>query len=201
MSLRVLVACENSGMVRRAFQSVGCAAWSCDVKAATDGSTEHIKADVLSVLDQSWDLMIAHPPCTYLASSGLHWNVRDAERRAKTEDAIRFVLRLATARIPRIAIENPVGILSSRWRKPDQIIHPWMFGNDVSKATCLWLLNLPKLVPTDRLEPSARRSNQGKDGQDNTGGGWDRANRRSMTWPGIAAAMAQQWGHLPSLRT
>jgi len=199
--MKVLVACEHTGMVRRAFHAAGCAAWSCDLKPSTDNSTEHIIGDVLNVLDQRWDLMIAHPPCTYLASSGLHWNVRDAERRAKTEDAIRFVLRLAAARIPRIAIENPVGILSTRWRKPTQIIHPWMFGHDISKATCLWLQNLPPLQPTNELPGgrSAKRSNQGRNGADNTGGGWERAARRSMTWPGIAEAMASQWGSLSSL--
>ena len=139
--MRILVACEFSGTVREAFRARGHDAWSCDLLPAADNSPYHLQGDCLwfAENDHPWDLMIAHPPCTYLASSGLHWNKRRPERAAFTELALNFVQNLMCLHgiIPRIAIENPIGCISSRIRKPDQIIHPWQFGHDASKATCL----------------------------------------------------------------
>lgn len=194
--MRVLVACEFSGAVRDAFAALGHEAWSCDL-LPTEIPGPHIQGDVQGVLSDGWDLMIAHPPCTYLASSGLHWNTRRPERQALTEDAIRFVRQLADAPIPRIAIENPIGCLSTRWRKPDQIIQPWMFGHDASKATCLWLKGLPSLEPTDVLlgGRQARRANQTASGQNKLAPSPDRWKKRSLTYHGIAQAMANQWGN------
>ena len=193
--MRVLVACEFSGTVREAFRALGHDAWSCDL-LPTDVEGPHIQGDVLEVLSHGWDMMIAHPPCTYLASSGLHWNTKRPERARQTEEALRFVLALANAPIPRIAIENPIGALSTRWRKPDQIIQPWQFGHDASKATCLWLIGLPLLTPTDVLPGgrTARRANQTASGQNKLPPSPDRWKKRSLTYPGIAAAMAAQWG-------
>jgi hypothetical protein len=145
------------------------------------------------ILTDGWDLMIAHPPCTYLASSGLHWNKRRPEREAQTEEALDFVLMLANAPIGKIAIENPIGCLSTRWRKPDQIIQPWMFGEDASKSTCLWLRGLPKLNPTNVIKKE-RYANQTPSGQNKLGPSPDRWKERSKTYLGIASAMAEQWG-------
>ena len=193
--MRVLVACEFSGTVRDAFLALGHDAWSCDL-LPTEMPGPHIQGDVVPVLQDGWDLMIAHPPCTYLASSGLHWNTRRPERAALTEEAVHFVLTLAYAPIPRIAIENPIGCLSTRWRKPDQIIQPWQFGHDASKATCLWLKGLPLLQPTDVLPGgrTARRANQTASGQNRLGPSPTRWKERSVTYTGIARAMAEQWG-------
>ena len=154
--------------------------------------------DVLSCNPEDWSLMIAFPPCTYLCGSGLHWNKRRPERAALTEDALRFVLALADAGVQRIAIENPVGCLSTRWRKPDQVIQPWQFGEDASKATCLWLKGLPNLVPTNVLPGGrrARRANQTASGQNKLGPSPTRWAERSKTYQGIADAMAEQWGGL-----
>jgi hypothetical protein len=145
-----------------------------------------------------WDLAIFHPPCTYLAVSGLHWNGRVPGRAEKTEESLGFVRLLLSAPIPRIALENPIGCISSRIRKPDQVVQPWQFGHDASKATCLWLKNLPLLQPTDVLPggKAARRANQTPSGQNKLGPSPDRWKLRSVTYPGIAAAMAQQWGSL-----
>jgi hypothetical protein len=193
--MKVLVACEYSGTVREAFRALGHDAMSCDL-LPTDRPGPHHQGDVLDVIGDGWDLMIAHPPCTYLAASGLHWNKRRPERAAQTEQALTFVMSLANAPIARIAIENPIGALSSRWRKPDQIIQPWMFGEDASKATCLWLKGLPMLRATDVLPggPTARRANQTPSGQNKLGPSPDRWKIRSTTYQGIADAMAQQWG-------
>lgn len=195
--MRVLVACEFSGTVRDAFRARGHDAWSCDLlPSETPGP--HYQGDVVAVLGEGWDLMIAHPPCTYLASSGLHWNRRRPERQALTNAAVAFVAQLLAAPIPRIAVENPIGALSTRVRKPDQIIQPWQFGHDASKATCLWLHGLPLLTPTDVLPggKQARRANQTPSGQNKLGPSADRWKQRSLTYPGIAAAMADQWGSL-----
>ena len=195
--MRVLIACEYSGTVRRAFAALGCDAWSCDLLPTDDGSPNHIKGDVLPIAWKGdWDLMIAHPPCTYLSVSGLHWNKRKPGRAAKTEDALQFVRQLLAAPIAKIALENPVSCISSRIRKPDQIIQPWYFGDDASKKTCLWLKNLPPLRQTNRLEGDAktRRANQTPSGQNKLGPSPDRWKLRSITYPGIAAAMADQWG-------
>lgn len=143
-----------------------------------------------------WDLMIAHPPCTFLSVSGLHWNARRPERAKQTEEALAFVQLLLDAPIARIALENPIGAISSRIRKPDQIVQPWQFGHDASKATCLWLKGLPPLTHTDVLPggKQARRANQTPSGQNNLGPSPDRWKLRSLTYPGIARAFAQQWG-------
>lgn len=144
----------------------------------------------------SWDLMVAHPPCTYLAASGIHWNARRPERAALTEQAAAFFLALVHAPIPRVCVENPIGVMSSRFRRPDQIVQPWQFGDDASKATCLWLRGLPPLVPQGELPGgrTVRRANQTASGQNKLGPSPTRWKLRSVTYPGIAAAMASQWG-------
>lgn len=197
--MNVLIACEFSGVVRDAFRSCGHDAWSCDIIPAEDNSPYHLQCDVLTVLDNGWDLMIAHPPCTYLCSSGLHWNGRVAGRAEKTEDALRFVRALMDAPIERIAIENPVGCIGTRIRKADQTIQPYQFGHDASKATCLWLKNLPLLKPTKRIagrivDGKARWGNQADSGQNKLGPSEDRWKLRAQTYKGIAEAMAEQWG-------
>lgn len=194
--MRVLVACEYSGRVRNAFEELGHDVLSCDFLLSEDNSPYHYQGDVRDLLGQQWDLMIAHPPCTYLAVSGLHWNKRTPGRAEKTEEALEFVRMLMSADIPRIAIENPVSCISSRIRKPDQIIQPWYFGEDASKKTCLWLKGLPALVETNRLPGGAktRRANQTASGQNRLGPSEDRWKERSRTYQGIADAMALQWG-------
>lgn len=193
--MRVLVACEFSGTVRNAFRALGHDAWSCDLLPAADGSSYHIQDDVLAHLADGWDVMIAHPPCTYLTSSGLHWNTRRPERAAQTEKALDFVRALLDAPIHRIALENPIGCISSRIRKPDQIIQPWQFGHPESKSTCLWLKNLLTLEHTDvlPLPESGRWANQTASGQNKLGPSPDRWKLRSITYQGIANAMAEQW--------
>lgn len=193
--MRVLVACEFSGVVRDAFIKRGHNAWSCDIIAPEPGkhSHQHWRGDVREVMYMQWDMMIAHPPCTYLASSGLHWNKRVPGRAKLTDEAIEFVRLLLDAPIHRIALENPIGCISSRIRKPDQIIQPWQFGHDASKATCLWLKNLPPLQPTDVIKKD-RYANQTPSGQNKLGPSPTRAQERSRTYTGIAEAMATQWG-------
>ena len=168
---------------------------SCDL-LPTDAPGPHYQGDVFDILGDGWDLMIAHPPCTYLSVSGMHWTTRGLRDPQLTEDALEFVQRLMDAPVERIAIENPVSIISSRIRKPDQIIQPWWFGHDASKKTCLWLKNLPLLRPTDMLPGDAktRRANQTASGQNKLPPSKDRWKIRSATYKGIADAMAQQWG-------
>lgn len=192
--MRVLIACEYSGTVRDAFIARGHDAMSCDL-LPTDAPGPHYQGDVRDILGDGWDLMIAHPPCTYLSVSGMHWTTRGLRDPKLTEDALEFVRLLMDAPIPRIALENPVSIISSRIRKPDQIVHPWQFGHDASKRTCLWLKNLPPLVPTDILPGDAktRRANQTPSGQNRLGPSPDRWKIRSATYQGIADAMADQW--------
>jgi site-specific DNA-cytosine methylase len=191
--VKVLVACEFSGAVRDAFKAAGHDAWSCDL-LATEAPGQHIQGDVLEAIrGQHWDLMVAHPPCTYLSSSGLHWNHRRPGRAELTEAALDFVRALLDAPIEKIALENPVGCISSRICKPDQIIQPWQFGHADSKATCLWLKNLPPLVPTEIIV-RARYDNQTPNGQNKLPPSPDRWKERSRTYEGIALAMAQQWG-------
>ena len=198
--MRVLVACESSGIVRDAFLSRGHDAWSCDLLPANAGAHRHIQADALNVINaQQWDLLIAHPPCTYLCSSGLHWNQRVSGREAKTEQALEFVKALMDADIERIAIENPVGRIGSAIRKADQYIQPYQFGHDASKRTGLWLKNLPLLEPTIYIEPrmvdgKPRWGNQTDSGQNRLPPSVDRWKKRSETYSGIAQAMAEQWG-------
>jgi hypothetical protein len=173
---------------------------SCDL-LPTDVAGPHYQGDVRDVLNDGWDLMIAHPPCTYLASSGLHWNTKRPERAQQTEQALEFVRLLLDAPIPRIALENPIGCISTRIRKPEQVIQPYWFGDDASKSTCLWLKNLPPLRPTNFIEGrivdgKRRWANQTDSGQNRLGPSEDRWKKRSETYLGIAQAMAEQWGNL-----
>lgn len=196
--MRVLIACEYSGAVRDAFRARGHDAMSCDL-LPTDAPGPHHQGDVGQVLGDGWDLMIAHPPCTYLSVSGMHWTRRGLRDPQLTENALEFVRLLMDAPIPRIAIENPVSVISTRIGKPDQIINPYQFGHDASKKTCLWLKGLPPLKPTQIIEPRIvngrkRWGNQTDSGQNRLSPSPDRWKLRSATFPGIAAAMADQWG-------
>lgn len=187
--VRVLVACEFSGIVRDAFIARGHDAWSCDLlPCERDGSLRgwHYQRDVAEVIGFGWDLMVAFPPCTNLCVSGARWF---KEKREEQSQAISFFMSLANAPIPRIAIENPIGVMSTAWRKPDQIIQPWQFGHGETKATCLWLKNLPKLTPTNIVDGREARVHREPPGP-------DRWKNRSRMYPGIAAAMAAQWGGL-----
>lgn len=183
--LRVLVACEFSGVVRRAFRARGHEAWSCDLLEAEDGSEFHHQGDVIEFMAfKPFDLMIAHPPCTHLAVSGARWFKDKLREQAAALD---FVQTLMLADIPRICIENPISIISSKIRKPDQIIQPWQFGHGETKATCLWLKGLTKLQPTNIAEGRVARVHLEPPGP-------DRWKNRSRTYEGIANAMAEQWG-------
>jgi site-specific DNA-cytosine methylase len=184
--MRVLVACEFSGAVRRAFAALGHTAWSCDLLPSEDDSPFHIEGDVRTVLNDGnpWDLMIAHPPCTHLAVSGSRWF---KDKQAEQAEALEFVRVLLQAPIPKIALENPISIISSRIRKPDQIIQPWQHGHGETKATCLWLKNLPKLMPSDVVEGRKPKVHWMSPGP-------NRWRERSRTYEGIAKAMAEQWG-------
>jgi len=183
--MKILIACEYSGKVRDAFLNAGHDAMSCDL-LPTDVPGPHYQGDVKDIIGDGWDLMIAHPPCTHLSVSGARWF---KEKQEEQIQALEFVRLLLNAPIPKIALENPISIISSKIRKPDQIIQPWQFGHGETKATCLWLKNLPKLIPTNivegrdarihKLPPSANR--------------WK---IRSETYQGIADAMAKQWGSL-----
>lgn len=183
--MKVLVACEFSGTVRDAFAALGHDAWSCDM-LPTEKPGNHIQGDVLAIIDDGWDLMIAHPPCTHLAVSGARWF---KDKRKEQEAALEFVRMLLDAPIPRIALENPVSVISSRIRKPDQIIQPWQFGHGETKATCLWLKGLPLLTPTKVVPGRENRVHRMPPGP-------ERWKERSRTFPGIANAMASQWGWL-----
>lgn len=197
--MRVLIACEMSGRVRDAFIKKGHEAVSCDL-LDTLVPGPHLKGDVRTFIGWAgWDMMIAHPPCTYLSVSGLHWNKRNPGRAQQTEEALEFVKLLMDAPIDKICIENPVSCISSRIRKPDQIIQPYDFGEDASKRTCLWLKGLPRLTPTVRIpgritvDGKERWSNQTDSGQNKLGPSEDRAELRSLTYMGIAEQMAEQW--------
>jgi hypothetical protein len=199
--VRVLIACEYSGAVRDAFIRAGHYAASCDLLPSESPLGDHYQGDVMDIIDHDWDLMIAHPPCTYLCSSGLHWNKRRPERAQQTEGALDFVRQLLDAPIPRIALENPIGCISTRIRKPDQTIQPWQFGHDASKATCLWLKGLPPLTPTNQIAPRLvngrkRWGNQTDSGQNKLPPSADRWKIRSETYKGIADAMANQWSKI-----
>jgi len=183
--MRVLVACEYSGRVRDAFRAMGHDAMSCDF-LPTEAEGPHHQGDVAELLHMGWDLMIAHPPCTHLAVSGSRW-FKDKVR--EQAEALIFVQTLLDAPIPRIALENPISVISTRIRKPDQIIQPWMFGHGETKATCLWLKGLPKLVPTNVVEGREARVHRMSPGP-------DRWKERSRTYQGVAESMAQQWGSL-----
>jgi site-specific DNA-cytosine methylase len=186
MGYKILIACEYSAVIRDAFRNLGFDAYSCDILPTEGDTAFHIQQDVCSILNYGWDLMIANPPCTHLAVSGArHFAAKRADGRQQA--ALSFVQTLLDADIPHIALENPVSIISSHIRKPDQIIQPWQFGHGETKATCLWLKNLPLLEPTNivpgrlnrihRMPPSPTRGKE-----------------RSRTFAGIAAAMSSQWG-------
>ena len=197
--MKILVGCEFSGTVRDCFLALGHDAISCDI-LPTEARGPHIQGDVVDVLYGSdWDLAILHPPCTYLASSGLHWNKRQPERAQKTERALEFITMLWNAPVPRMCIENPVGCINTRlsFMPKPQYVQPYEYGEDASKKTGLWLRGLPNLQPTEYIEPrivngKSRWSNQSDSGQSKLGGG--SGHERSKTYFGIAAAMAEQWG-------
>lgn len=205
--MKVLVACEESQEVCKAFRELGHEAYSCDIQECSGGHPEwHLKQDVIPLLNQDWDLIIAHPPCTFLTVTGNRWfNVekygdKAIQRQKEREEAVAFFMQFANAKCEKIAIENPIGYMSTVYKKPTQIIHPYMFGDPARKATCLWLKGLPKLIPTNMVEPIIIHYQNGK-GTDNP---WhmetmklppkERAKARSKTFPGIAKAMAEQWG-------
>ena len=196
--MKILIACEFSGTVREAFAARGHDAWSCDIEP-TDIPGQHYQGDVMNILDDGWDMMIAHPPCTHLAVSGArHFEAKKKDGRQ--QQGIDFFMSMINAPINKIAVENPVGIMSTLYKKPNQIIHPWQFGHEASKSTCLWLKNLPNLVSTNIVSKgefvtfksgkrmtkwyadSAKKSPQ------------ERAKIRNTTFQGIAKAMAEQWG-------
>jgi site-specific DNA-cytosine methylase len=183
LAVKVLVACEYSATVREAFKAKGHYALSCDL-LPTEIPGEHYEGDVRDILHDGWDLMIAHPPCTHLAVSGARWF---KDKREEQKEALAFVQELLDAPIPRIALENPISIISSKIRKPDQIIQPWMFGHGETKATCLWLKNLPDLVPTNIVDGREARVHKMAPSP-------DRWKERSRTFTGVAQAMAEQWG-------
>lgn len=194
-AVRVLVACEFSGIVRDAFRSEGHDAWSCDL-LPSERVGPHIMVDVLDILGHGWDLLIAHPPCTYLAVSGAA-HFHKPGRREKQDDALAFFSALLAAPIQRIAVENPIGVASTRIRKPDQIIQPWMFGHAEQKSTCLWLQGLPPLMATDNVQAAmAALPKSQRERIHYLSPSPNRWKIRSRTFQGIAAAMAAQWGAL-----
>lgn len=205
--MKVLVACEESQEVCKAFRELGHEAYSCDIQECSGGHPEwHLKQDVIPLLNQDWDLIIAHPPCTFLTVTGNRWfdveryGDKAIQRHKDREEAVKFFMQFVNAKCDKIAIENPIGYMSTAYKKPTQIIHPYMFGDPARKATCLWLKGLPKLTPTNIVEPIIIHYQNGK-GTDNP---WhmetmklppkERAKARSKTFPGIAKAMAEQWG-------
>lgn len=200
MKLMILVACEESQAVANAFRELGHEAFSCDLLPCSGGRPEyHIQGDALiEAYSCKYDMMICHPPCDYIAVSGMHWTTRGLRDPKLTEDALDFVKKLMDAPIEFIALENPVSIISTRIRKPDQIVQPYQFGHNASKKTCLWLKNLPILTSTEYIEPrivdgKPRWDNQTHSGQNKLGPSDDRKQKRSATYPGIAKAIATQW--------
>lgn len=180
--MRVLIACEFSGIVREAFKSAGHDAWSCDL-LPSEIPGQHYQGDVMNIIFDKWDLMIAHPPCTHLAVSGARW-FKDKQKEQK--EAINFFMQLVNAPIEKIAVENPISIMSTIYQKPDQIIQPWQYGHGETKSTCLWLKNLPLLQPTNIVSGREQRIHKMPPGP-------NRGKERSRTFPGIALAMATQW--------
>jgi hypothetical protein len=188
--MRVLVACEYSGVVRDRFRDLGHDAWSCDLLDTERDPRWHFKCSIEKpIAKNEWDLLIAHPPCTHLAVSGARWF---KDKVVEQKEALAFVQYLMDAPIEKICIENPISVISSRIRKPDQIIQPWMFGHGETKATCLWLKNLPKLTPTNIVEGREQRIHKMPPSP-------DRWKERSRTYDGIACAMAEQWGGMVSV--
>jgi site-specific DNA-cytosine methylase len=211
--MKILVACEESQAITKEFRGLGHEAYSCDILPCTGGHPEwHLQGDVFGFIDQGWDLMVAHPPCTFLSVSGArHLYNKDGsknlERYKNQREALDFVERLMACNIPRIAIENPVSVISSQIRKPDQIVQPWMFGDSASKTTCLWLKNLPKLVATNVVDKGdfkewvdkksgkvKRQATWYYDALINAKTPEERRSLRSKTFKGIAQAIASQWG-------
>lgn len=218
---RILIACEESQATTKAFRKLGHEAYSCDLLPCSGGHPEwHFQQDIFEVINDGWDMMIAHPPCTFLTGSGVQWlshpddkhlpfedrrpNPKYPNRRQDMLDSVEFVKALYNSNIDKIAIENPVGLLSSKWRKPDQIIQPWMFGDEATKTTCLWLKNLPELLPTDIVGKGERTVfSSGKshpkwyaDALKNAKTKEERQTLRSKTFPGMADAFAVQWGSI-----
>mgnify|MGYP003675273513 FL=1 len=220
--MKILIACEESQTITKKFRELGHEAFSCDLLPCSGGHPEwHFQEDIFKVIDKGWDIMIAHPPCTYLAVSGARWmyhpddnklpfnhrrpHPKHPNRRKQQADALDFVQRLMDAPIAKIAIENPISVISSKIRKPDQIVHPWMFGDKASKSTCLWLKNLPELVPTDIVDKGefvefiskkGVKKKQPKwyfDALKNAKSSAERSTLRSKTFKGLAQAMANQW--------
>jgi len=183
--MKILIACEYSGSVRDAFIAKGHTAISCDILPSESDKGEHFQGDVNDILMDKWDMIIAFPPCTHLAVSGARW-FPEKQKDYRQQKAIVFFLQLALAPVSKIVIENPIGIMSTLWRKPDQIIQPWQFGHGETKATCLWLKGLPKLTPTDIVEGRENRIHRMPPSK-------DRSKLRSKTFEGIAKAMAEQW--------
>jgi site-specific DNA-cytosine methylase len=191
--MQILVACEESQTVCKAFREKGHEAYSCDIEPCSGGKPEwHIQGDAIPWLNEKWDMILAFPPCTDLCVSGARY-FEEKRRDGRQQRSIDFFMAFANAPCDKIAIENPVGIMSSTWRKPDQIVQPWMFGDDASKATCLWLKGLPLLVPTNIIKKE-RYANQTPSGQNKLGPSPDRPKLRAKTNQGIADAMAMQWG-------
>jgi hypothetical protein len=194
--MRVLVACEYSGTVRDAFKALGHDAMSCDI-LPTERPGKHYQGDVLSILGDGWDLMIAHPPCTHIAVSGAAW-FKEKRADGRQQQGIDFFMAMINAPIPKICVENPICIMSSKYRKPDQIIHPWMFGQEFSKPTCLWLKGLPILFPTSIVGKgefvTTKTGRRGAKWNYWLPPGPERGKIRSKTFQGIADAMAKQWG-------
>lgn len=195
--MKILIACESSGAIRNEFRRLGHDAWSCDILPADDGSEFHIQDDVLKHLDENWDLAICHPLCTDLAVSGARW-FPEKIANGSQQKSIEFFMAMINAPIPRIAVENPIGIMSTKYQKPSQIIQPWYFGDPAFKATCLWLKNLPSLVPTNKLTPPEKGTEEYKKWSaiHLAPPGPERWKVRSKTFPGIAKAIAEQWGNL-----
>lgn len=183
--MKILIACEFSGIVREAFKAKGHDAWSCDL-LPTEIPGNHIQQDIFFHLNDGWDMMLAFPPCTHLAVSGAAW-FEEKRKDGRQQLGIDVFMEFINAPIDKIAVENPIGIMSTVYRKPDQIIQPWMFGHGETKATCLWLKNLSKLQPTNIVDGREQRLH-------NLPPSPDRWKERSRTYPGIAQAMAEQWG-------
>lgn len=218
--MKVLIACEESQTVTKEFRKLGFEAYSCDIQPCTGGKPEwHIEDDIFKHIDKGWDLMIAHPPCTYLAVSGAKWfyhpddkgmpienrrpHPKFPNRKKHQKEALAFFKKLATADIPYVAVENPISVVSSKWRKPDQIVQPYMFGDEATKTTCLWLKNLPDLEPTKLVGKGERvyfKSGKSQpkwysDALSNSISSKERQILRSKTFKGFAKAMANQWGN------
>lgn len=198
--MKILIACEFSGVVREAFKKKGHDVWSCDI-LPSDIYGKHYQGDVFDIIGNGWDMMIAHPPCTHLATSGARW-FAEKRKDGRQQNGIDFFIKLANVSIDKIAIENPVGIMSAHYKNPDQYIQPYEYGHPYTKKTCLWLKNLPLLRQTNIVEPVYKKNDDGSDYK--TGQGWRMSNEhfntyrngnlRSITLQGWADAMADQWG-------